>query len=404
MTTPLFLPVTTSNQPDFNRRVALAVNPLLGPLAAGAVSSFNTRTGAVTLLSADVTGALGYVPTSVTGLTGAQTVAAFKTGLSLVKGDVGLGSVDNTADANKNVLSATKLTTARTLAATGDVTWSGSFDGSANFSVTATLATANANVGSFGSSSLIPVITVDGKGRVTAVSTASVAGPTGTALTKADDTNVTATLGGTPTTALLQAVSITLGWTGQLAPGRGGTGIASYAVGDILYASGATALSKLADVATGNVLISGGVTTAPSWGKVGLTTHISGTLPVANGGTNYTGGALTTYTPTCTAASGSITTYSATGSYFQLGKFVFATATVTITNAGTASGYLRTTLPVAAVRNGPGSSYEANAGKFGEAVILSVISLSIVSTRNVDLTTQIAAGNVVTVTIMYEAA
>jgi hypothetical protein len=52
-----------------------------------------------------------------------------------------------------------------------------------------------------------------------------------------------------------------------------------------LYASGATALAKLSDVATGNALISGGVAAAPSWGKVALTTHVSGTLPVANGGT-----------------------------------------------------------------------------------------------------------------------
>lgn len=69
---------------------------------------------------------------------------------------------------------------------------------------------------------------------------------------------------------------------------KGGTGQTSYAVGDILYASTTTALSKLADVATGNALISGGVSTAPSWGKIGLTTHVSGTLPVANGGTNLT--------------------------------------------------------------------------------------------------------------------
>ena len=68
----------------------------------------------------------------------------------------------------------------------------------------------------------------------------------------------------------------------------GGTGQSSYAVGDLLYASTTTALSKLADVATGNALISGGVSTAPSWGKIGLTTHVSGTLPVANGGTNLT--------------------------------------------------------------------------------------------------------------------
>lgn len=69
---------------------------------------------------------------------------------------------------------------------------------------------------------------------------------------------------------------------------NGGTGQNSYAVGDLLYASTTTALSKLADVATGNALISGGVGVAPSWGKIGLTTHISGTLAIANGGTNIT--------------------------------------------------------------------------------------------------------------------
>lgn len=46
-------------------------------------------------------------------------------------------------------------------------------------------------------------------------------------LTKADDTNVTLTLGGTPTGALIKAASITAGWTGQLAVARGGTGAAS---------------------------------------------------------------------------------------------------------------------------------------------------------------------------------
>ncbi len=40
------------------------------------------------------------------------------------------------------------------------------------------------------------------------------------ALTKVDDTNVTLTLGGTPSTALLQATSLTLGWTGTLADSR----------------------------------------------------------------------------------------------------------------------------------------------------------------------------------------
>lgn len=77
----------------------------------------------------------------------------------------------------------------------------------------------------------------------------------------------------------------TITMAGALIAVNGGTGFTSYAVGDILYASTTTALSKLAGVATGNVLISGGVSTAPSWGKVGLTTHVSGILPLANGGT-----------------------------------------------------------------------------------------------------------------------
>lgn len=46
---------------------------------------------------------------------------------------------------------------------------------------------------------------------------------------------------------------------------KGGTGITSYTVGDLLYASGVTTLSKLADVAAGQPLLSGGVTTAPAY-------------------------------------------------------------------------------------------------------------------------------------------
>lgn len=68
----------------------------------------------------------------------------------------------------------------------------------------------------------------------------------------------------------------------------GGIGLASYAIGDLIQATGATTFARLASVAAGNVLISGGVTTISSWGKVGLTTHVSGTLPIANGGTSGT--------------------------------------------------------------------------------------------------------------------
>lgn len=61
-------------------------------------------------------------------------------------------------------------------------------------------------------------------------------------------------------------------------------------VGDIIQGGISGTAQRLASVATGNVLLSGGVTTANSWGKVGLTTHVSGILPVANGGTGAAAG------------------------------------------------------------------------------------------------------------------
>lgn len=62
----------------------------------------------------------------------------------------------------------------------------------------------------------------------------------------------------------------------------GGTGLGVYVIGDILYASGVGTLSRLADVAIGAALMSGGVGVAPAWdaspsftglvSSVGLTT------------------------------------------------------------------------------------------------------------------------------------
>lgn len=110
----------------------------------------------------------------------------------------------------------------------------------------------------YGSASNVSQITVDQQGRLTLAADVPIA---------------------------VSAAAIT---SGTLAVARGGTNIGSYTVGDILYSSGATTLSVLAGVATGNALISGGIATAPSWGKIGLTTHVDGVLPIANGGTNAT--------------------------------------------------------------------------------------------------------------------
>ena len=104
------------------------------------------------------------------------------------------------------------------------------------------------------------------------------------------------TLGSTVVNSSLTSLGViaTGTWNATtIAVDKGGTGLTSYTVGDIIYASGATTLSKLADVATGNALISGGIGVAPSWGKIGLTTHVSVTLPVANGGTGVTTSTVT---------------------------------------------------------------------------------------------------------------
>ncbi|MDD3876264.1 MAG: hypothetical protein PHT69_06555 [Bacteroidales bacterium] len=77
----------------------------------------------------------------------------------------------------------------------------------------------------------------------------------------------------------------TLGSEQFVSATRGGTGMGSFTNGDLLFANSPGTLSRLAGVTVGNVLLSGGVGVPPAYGKVTLTGHVSGVLPVANGGT-----------------------------------------------------------------------------------------------------------------------
>ncbi len=73
----------------------------------------------------------------------------------VTKTQVGLSDVDNTSDINKNVLSATKLTTPRTITLNGDQTGSVEFDGSNNVTLTTSNVISNL---------LADLKTVDGSG------------------------------------------------------------------------------------------------------------------------------------------------------------------------------------------------------------------------------------------------
>ena len=139
-----------------------------------------------------------------------------------------------------------------------------------------------------------------------------------------------------PSTGTLTATSHAGAWAGStIGATYGGTGQTSYAVGDLLYADTTTTLAKLADVATGNALISGGVSTAPSWGKIGLTTHVSGILPVANGGTNASTASITSFN--------NITGYSASGATGTTStNLVFSTSPTITTPSITGNATLST--------------------------------------------------------------
>jgi hypothetical protein len=76
------------------------------------------------------------------------------------------------------------------------------------------------------------------------------------ALTKTDDTNVTLTLGGSASTALLNAASLTLGWTGQLSVARGGTGLSTLTANYIPYGNGTSAFQSSSNLQFNGSLLS----------------------------------------------------------------------------------------------------------------------------------------------------
>jgi hypothetical protein len=148
---------------------------------------------------------------------------------------------DLTGAISGNATSATALATARTIAITGDLAYtSPTFDGSANVTAAGTLATVNSNVGGFGSSTAIPVVTVNAKGLVTAVSTAAIS----STLDLAADT-------GTDNGVLIGTDTLTV---------SGGVGVDTSVTGDTITVTIGQAVATTSDVTFNNVAVDGTLT------------------------------------------------------------------------------------------------------------------------------------------------
>jgi len=114
--------------------------------------------------------------------------------------------------------------------------------------------------------------------------------------TFSEGTNITLTQVGNTITIDSTGVPGSLLALGVLPVVNGGTGLGNYTIGDLLVATGATTLSRIADVAQGNLLLTGGVGVIPFYGKANLSNHTIGTIPLAAITPGIVGQALLTLT------------------------------------------------------------------------------------------------------------
>jgi hypothetical protein len=191
---------TANGVVQFNSGVAsaAAINLASNVFVTGVLSVANGGTGANAAPAARTNLGLGTIATqdasnvaltggAINGVTigGTTTAAGSFTTLSATSGITG----DLTGNATGNAGTATTLQTARFFSTSGDATASAvSFNGSANVDLSLTLANTAVTAGSYGSTTAIPVITVDSKGRLTSVTTESIATSFGIAGTTGTDT------------------------------------------------------------------------------------------------------------------------------------------------------------------------------------------------------------------------
>ncbi len=271
---PLWVTANTGYLPAKATSTKLSFNPSTGVLTATAFTGNWTNAAALTKVDdTNVTLSLGGSPT--TALLAATSLTLGWTGqLSGARGGTGVNNGSNTA------------------------TYAGNLDFASSFTTSGAFAVTQTYTG-------ITNVTFPTSG--TLATTSQI--PTGAPLTKTDDTNVTLTLGGSPTTALVNATSLTLGWTGQLSVARGGTALASITAHNLIIGNGTGTPTLLAPSATSGIpLVSQGSSADPAYG----------TAVVSGGGTGNT--TFTAYSVICagTTATGAFQNVSGVGSTGQV--------------------------------------------------------------------------------------
>jgi hypothetical protein len=178
-----------------------------------------------------------------------------------------------TGNVTGNADTATALANGRTLAITGDLTYtSPSFDGSGNVTAAGTLATVNSDVGEAGSATAVPIITVNAKGLVTAVSTAAIS----TSYNLAADSGTTNAVAGGETLTI-----------------AGGTGVDTVVSGNTVTASIGQAVGTSDAVSFGNITTSGYLR-GPATFTIDPATHADNTGTVVIAGNLTVNGTQTT--------------------------------------------------------------------------------------------------------------
>ena len=124
----------------------------------------------------------------------------------------------------------------------------------------------------------------------------------------------------------------------------------SQAQGDVLYATSTTVLSRLGkDANDSRVLTNTGTNNNPAWAQVTLTTGVTGTLPVANGGSGATsltdggillGSGTAAVTAMSVLADGEIVVGDGSTDPVALAAFSSSTGTLKVASGGTGASSL----------------------------------------------------------------